>query len=88
MNRITSIKILKKTLLSKKERLDSLEVDSRNLYVLGAGNTAALYQRCFFMENINPIAYLYNDKKSKERNSLTKMYFLSKALRAIIKHWC
>lgn len=75
MNRITSIKRLKKTLLSKKERLDSLEVDSRNLYVLGAGNTAALYQRCFFMENINPIAYLDNDKKKQGTKFFDKDVF-------------
>ena len=50
-----------KTILSQaQEKIDKLTYNKNEIFVFGAGNTTALYAKCFEVEGINPVGYLDN----------------------------
>ena len=50
-----------KNILSRiQEKVERLTKGKREIFVFGAGNTTALYAKCFEVEGINPVGYLDN----------------------------
>ena len=51
---------LKSILSYAQGRVKKLAQGKEDIFIFGAGNTTALYAKCFEVENIHPIGYLDN----------------------------
>lgn len=70
MGREKLINELRDALSETRAHLDAIDYKNRDVYIFGAGNTAKLHQTCFKTENIQPLAYLDNNKAGSKLNGI------------------